>query len=233
MVPKRLLDPQRAVAYVRVSTTDQELGSEAQLQAIRDWCEREGVELVGTFEDRLSGATPIDKRPALLEAIQALADENAGLLVAMKRDRLARDVVITAMIERLVQRSGAEVVTADGVGAGSGPEAGLMRRILDSFAEYERALIGARTKAALAVKRARGEKTGGDAPYGFRGAADKMLRPVKKEQRVILRILSLHDNGHSMRSIAEVLNAESVQARGGRWHHNTIYRIIKREAADP
>lgn len=188
---------------------------------------------MGWYEDRLSGATPIDKRPGLLEALQALTDENAGLLVAMKRDRLARDVVVTAMIERLAQRAGAEVVTADGAGAGSGPEAGLMRRILDSFAEYERALIGARTKAALAVKRARGEKTGGDAPYGFRVAADKMLRPVKKEQRVIERILALRQKGHSMRAIAELLNGDDVPARGGRWHHNTIYRIVKREAADP
>lgn len=38
--------------------------------------------------------------------------------------------------------------TADGAGNGEGPEAALMRTLLDTFAAYERALIRARTRAA-------------------------------------------------------------------------------------
>ena len=44
---------------------------------------------------------------------------------------------------------------------GTTGEAQLMRGIVDLFAQYERAIIRTRTKAALAVKIARGERVGG------------------------------------------------------------------------
>ena len=81
------------------------------------------------------------------------------MLLVAKRDRLGRDVIAVAMIERLIAKRGARVVSAAGEGTDSDdPSALLMRRLIDSFAEYERALIAARTRAALAAKRRRGER---------------------------------------------------------------------------
>ena len=94
------------------------------------------------------------------------------VLVAVKRDRLARDTLHAAMIERLAERAGAHVLTCDGAGEGDSPEAQMLRGIMDVFAQYERAVIRARTKAALAHKRANGERTSLHAPYGFQIAAD-------------------------------------------------------------
>src|SRR5262249_29181206 len=54
--------------------------------------------------------------------------------------------------------AGAKVITADGVAVEDTPEGQLLRGMLDLFAQYERALIRARTRAALAVKRSKGEK---------------------------------------------------------------------------
>jgi len=63
-----------------------------------------------------------------------------------------------------------------------------MRRIVDAFAEYERLLIKARTRAALAVKRSRGERTG-DVPYGSQLAADGVhLEPLPAEQRMVTSV---------------------------------------------
>ena len=67
--------------------------------------------------------------------------------------------------EQAYSDRGAKVVAADGVGNGDQPENLLMRRMVDAFAGFERRVIGARTKAALAVKKARGERVGG-IPYG-------------------------------------------------------------------
>ena len=82
---------------------------------------------------------------------------------------LARDVVVSGMVERLVERVGGKVLSADGTGNGDGPEHALPRNIVAAFAEYERALIRARTRAALAVKRARSERVGQDAVRERRG----------------------------------------------------------------
>ena len=113
------------------------------------------------------------------------------MLVVAKRDRLARDVVIAATIERAAEWVGATVVSADGVGVSDGHEAELLRRIVDAVAAYERGLIRGRTKAALAAKKRRGERTG-SVPYG-KQLCDDGVRLVNDEgeQAVITRIVDL------------------------------------------
>jgi DNA invertase Pin-like site-specific DNA recombinase len=219
-----------AVAYLRVSTDDQTLGPEAQRSAIEAWAAREGVQVAAWHVDAgVSGAAPIDRRPALLAALDDLG--SGSMLVVAKRDRLARDVVIAATIERAAERVGATVVSADGVGVGDGPEAELLRRIVDAVAAYERGLIRGRTKAALAAKRAKGERTG-SVPYGKQLSGDGIrLVDSLDEQAVIHRIDNLAARGMSHRAIAKRLNTDGVPARGSRWHATTVGRLLRRSCA--
>lgn len=217
-----------AVGYIRVSTEEQTLGPEAQRVALERWAEARGLQLVAVHEDRgVSGAAPLDRRPGLLAALESLEIHDAAFLVAAKRDRLARDVVIAAQLERLVERQGAQLVSADGAGEGDSPEAALMRRLIDAIASYERDLIRGRTRAALAIKRAKGLKFGSTAPLGFRFDGDRLeLEP--DEQRAISRIRELCGAGRSFRKIAAVLTVEGFRPRGRRWHPNSIRRVVRR-----
>jgi len=108
-------DERVAIAYVRVSSTKQELGPEAQSAAVEAWARGAGVRIAAVVEDRLSGATPLDKHPGFTAALAALHEHGAGLLVIARRDRLARDVVLAALAERAAQAAGARVASADGV----------------------------------------------------------------------------------------------------------------------
>ena len=220
----------QAVAYIRVSTDDQHLGPDAQREAIRAHCERSGLHLVAEHLDHgVSGGAPLDKRPALMAALDDLTP--GAVLVVAKRDRLARDTMAAAMLERLAARAGASIETANGAGNGDSPEALLMRRMMDAFAEYERALIRARTKAALRVKRARGEKTGGDCPIGSTVADDgKHLVAEPREARALALIRELRAGGMTIRAIAAELNKRGVAARGRSWHPTTVARTLKRAA---
>ena len=208
-----------AVAYLRVSTEEQALGPEAQRAAIERWALANGVTVVAWFVDQgVSGGAPLDKRPSMLAAVDALEAHGAGALVVAKRDRLARDVVLAAMLESLVKRHGARIVSAAGEGGDDAddPSGMLMRRMVDAFAEYERALIRARTRAALAVKRGRGERTGA-VPYGSRLGADaRMLEPNADEQAVLDRVRALRAEGASLRAVVATLAAEGVTSRAGR-----------------
>ena len=218
------------IGYVRVSTDDQRFGPEAQLAALRAWCEARGAELVSVHADHgVSGAAAIDKRPGLLAALDALSEHGAGVLLVAKRDRLARDVVLAAMVERMADRSGAAVVAADGAGEGEGPEALLMRRMVDAFAEYERALIRGRTRAALAAKSRKGERTG-RVPFGSQLAADGVhLIDNPREQAVIDEIRELRAAGLSIRAIVATVNRECDAGRT--IHKSLVERLIKGEAA--
>lgn len=225
---KPSVDPARAVAYVRVSTSEQALGPEAQRAQIDRWAAANGISVVDRFEDLgVSGGAPLEARPGLTAAVAALAEHRAGVLVISKRDRLARDVMTAAIVTRLVERAGARIMTADGTGNGVGPEATLMQTMIDAFAEYERALIRARTKAALAVKRTRGECVG-QVPLGKTRDASPVLVENQRESVAIARAYELRDAGVSIRRIASALDAEGYAPRGGRWHARTVQRLLDR-----
>lgn len=220
--------PDRVVGYLRVSTEDQALGPVAQRTALDRWCALNNATMVACFEESVSGGAALEKRPALMEALDTLASQDAGTLLVAKRDRLARDVVLAGLIERLAEKAGARIVSADGVGVGDGPENALMRTLVDAFAQYERALIRFRTKAALAVKKARGERVG-EVSLGQRVNEDGKLEQDEPELRAMARVFELRKVGYSIRRIASEMNLEGVPARGGRWHKTTIQRLLDRQ----
>lgn len=205
-----------AVGYIRVSTEEQHLGPEAQRAAITAWATREGVTVLSWHTDAgVSGATELDNRPALAAALGALRADGAGLLVVARRDRLARDCYVAAAIDRAVATAGARVVSADGTCNGDTPADAFMRTILDAAAEYERALIRGRTKAALAAKRAKGERTG-TVPYGYSADATGRLVECPAELAVIAQVRALRDAGLSHRGIVTELARIGVIGRTGR-----------------
>src|SRR3974390_485531 len=140
-------DEKRAVVYLRVSTEEQHLGPEAQRAAVETWAKARGVSIASWALDQgVSGAAEISDRPGLLDALEALRASGAGLLVVAKRDRLARDVLKAGAIEAAAAAPRARVVSADGVAEGTDPTAILLRQLLDSFAQFEREMIRARTR---------------------------------------------------------------------------------------
>ncbi len=203
------------VAYIRVSTDDQTLSVEAQRERLAVWCAERRVTLLAMYEDvGVSGGAALDKRPGLMLALDALTPGMA--LVAVKRDRLARDTMHVAMIERLAERAGAKVLTCDGAGEGGSPEAQMLRGIMDVFAQYERAVIRARTTTALAVKRGRAERISGRLPYGMRLAADGLHLEADAAEQAVIRIArDLHTAGLSSRAIAARLAEQGLYSRAG------------------
>jgi DNA invertase Pin-like site-specific DNA recombinase len=141
--------------------------SNAQLDACVAYARRSSLEWSGDgfVVDGISGAASIDKRPGLLGALEVLG--TGDVLLVAKRDHLGRDPIVVAMIEAAVNRQGARVVSAAGEGTDDDePTNVLMRRIVDAFAEYERLIIKARTRLALAAKKRRGQRME-SLPIGF------------------------------------------------------------------
>lgn len=223
--PKRG-SPTVAVGYVRASTERQELGPEAQRTELARWAERNAITLASIHEDALSGGTEIEHRPGLLAALDSVREHRAGVLVVTRRDRLARDVVIAA-IERAAQRAGARVVSADGVGTGDSPAESFQRSILDAVAQFERALIRERTRAALRAKRARGQRAG-NVPWGYRARADGALEEHVLERTISARVRAMRGGGMPLRAIVRALASDGVTGRSGRALSLTqIARIIR------
>jgi len=216
----------RAYGYLRVSTdaqADSGLGLEAQRSAITAAAARLGLDLGDVFTDAgLSGALELEDRPGLFAAVNAL--KRGDVLLVAKRDRLGRDVVAVAMLERLTARKGARIISAAGEGTeGTDAASMLQRRILDAFGEYERLIIGQRTKAALKAKRDRGERAG-NIPFGYSLNADgRTLDANADEQHVIGLLRELKAAGYTLRQIADELNRQGFTTRRGTaWRHQYV-----------
>src|SRR5690349_2530867 len=141
------MSPRHAIAYRRVSTSDQAdsgLGLDAQQTMIAMAAHRLNLTVVATFTDAgLSGTLGIEHRPGLADALNAL--HRGDTLLVAKRDRVARDAFLAVLVEREVSRKGARIISAAGEGTESDdPAAVFTRRILDAVSELERALIASR-----------------------------------------------------------------------------------------
>jgi DNA invertase Pin-like site-specific DNA recombinase len=107
-----------------------------------------------------------------------------------------------------------------------------MAQMASVFAELERAMIRERTRSAMSVKRTRGERISGHAPFGWDFGPKGRLVENAREQEVIARMRQMRAEGMSYRSIGVRLDTEGIlPKRGRRWIHTTVKSILSRDAA--
>jgi DNA invertase Pin-like site-specific DNA recombinase len=187
----------QVLGYCRVSTSEQAdsgAGLEVQRQAIVAECERRGWQLVELIEDAGYSAKSL-KRPGIQSALDRLKAGEAEALVTAKLDRLSRSMLDFAGIMADAQKQGSAVVCLD-LGVDTTTPAGeVTANVLASFAQFERRLIGQRTKYALAVKRAEGVRLG---------------RVRETPDAVANRIVREREGKSTLRAMAEGLNSDGV-----------------------
>jgi DNA invertase Pin-like site-specific DNA recombinase len=211
-----------AVGHVRVSTEEQAvsgLGLAAQTAAIRAEAARRGLTLVAiTADEGISGAAPLANRPGLSQAIEMLQAGKAGVLLVAKLDRATRSLAGLVELLALANRGGWQIVAIDMLIDTTTPMGRAMVHIAGVFAELERALASARTKDALAAKKAQGYRLGG---------------PVTLPQATRDRVAELRGAGLTLWEVAAHLEAEGIPtARGGRWRPSTVAGVLSSLALD-
>jgi DNA invertase Pin-like site-specific DNA recombinase len=211
--------PLTVIAYVRVSTDEQfdsGAGLEAQRQAIRQECQRRGWVLAEMYEDAASGRA-LAGREGLKAALAALEGRRAAALVVAKLDRLSRSLLDFAALMDLSRRKGWALVALDlGVDTTT-PSGEMMANVLAVFAQFERRLIGQRTREALAVKRRQGVRLG---------------RPPALAAAVVRRIHRARSRGATFAAIAAELDRDGVPTAHGarRWHVSTVQSVARRQS---
>lgn len=206
-----------AVGYIRVSKDAkvQELGAEAQRVAIQQWADTNGVTIAQWFVEEVTGGAALDRRPIFLEALGAVGAHGAGFLAVQRLDRFSREPLTAALAQAELQRHGATLAVALGAPSGDDPTSELIRSILFAVARFEKEMIKARIKAALAVKRSRGERLGGAAPYGTRSEGSNLaIHP--KETSTVERLRALRASGLTLREIITQATSEGLLNRAGK-----------------
>jgi DNA invertase Pin-like site-specific DNA recombinase len=222
-----------AIGYVRVSSEEQAdsgLGLQAQRQRIVAFCEMKGLRQAEVYKDAgVSGGKPLASRPSGSRLLNAA--RRGKLVVVAKLDRLFRSVADAANVIADFDKKGIQLVAvAEGFDM-TNPYGRAMAQMASVFAELERAMIRERTRSDMDLKRSRGERISGHAPFGWDFGPDGLLVANAREQMVIARMRRLRAEGLSYRGIATRLDDGIQPKRGRRWIHTTVKGILARNAA--
>jgi DNA invertase Pin-like site-specific DNA recombinase len=221
----------KVIGYVRVSTNEQAengVSLAAQKHRIREYCKANGWTCVAILAD--DGYSGKDlRRPALQRFLAGMVTKKApiGALVVSKLDRLTRSVRdLIRLTELLLKQSIALVSIQEAVDT-STATGKMFYTLVTVVSEWERGVIGERTREALAHKRRNGERIG-SIPYGFTLARDgKHLVPVPAEGKVLALIGKERAKGLSYGLIADGLNADRIPTKGGgQWHAMTVRSVL-------
>jgi DNA invertase Pin-like site-specific DNA recombinase len=164
----------RVIGYARVSTADQDL--QLQIEALQHaGCQDDQI-----FRDIASGARTA--RPGLEACLHALAP--GDMLVVWRLDRLGRSMVhLVTVIDELRRRQVSFRSLCDGAVDTTTASGELVFHLFSALAQFERRLIQERTRAGLAVARARG-KHGGRRPLRPDDPRVRMASMMYGDQRL-------------------------------------------------
>lgn len=157
--------------YLRVSTEEQDHGVDAQRASIS-----KQVEVDEWIEERASGKD-ITGRPVFTDLLERVCEEEAMLVVA-KLDRLGRSVVDVLQTFERVHACGASIKVIDMGIDTSTPAGKMMLTMLAAFAEFERAMIGQRTREGLAAAKAKGVVLGRPNKYNRKAIIQNIYEGV-------------------------------------------------------
>lgn len=234
-------DAPRVVGYVRVSTegqADHGHGLEAQEEAIRQYCTQQGWQLLGIYQDVISGAA-VDEdnltltRPGLLDLLASLKAQRPAYVVVTETSRLWRSDVARVLIRRELRRYQVDVrsITQPTYSLTvKEPADVLLHGMLELIDEFERLTIALRLRRGRLQKARTGGYAGGLPPYGYRATrGGKRLELHPEEAPIVRRIFGLRRSGLSPYAIAARLNREGIPTRQGRkWTHKQVSRILGR-----
>lgn len=207
------------MGYVRVSTEGQVVEGaslDAQRASLAAEANRRNWDLQLVADEGYSAKDL--KRPGLAAALDRLDDGEADALLAVRLDRVSRSVADFAGLLARARRRGWRVVllspnldTEDAAGK-------FTAHVLAAAAEYERDLIGVRTREGMAQRRAEGVHLG---------------RPRTLSESVVRRIVAERASGRTLRAIAQGLTHDGAPtARGGAaWSISSIQGVLVSSSA--
>ena len=134
----------RAVIYARVSSTGERQSTSRQVADLTDYAIRNGLEIVGVYEEHISGAKRNEERAVLTECINYVVNHRVDVVLFSELSRCGRavwevlDTIRTLKdngINAYFQKEGLSLFSADGK---ENPYLAVMVSVLGVCAQLER-----------------------------------------------------------------------------------------------
>lgn len=216
--------------YIRVSTqlqADEGFSLEAQQERLQAYCKAQGWHVCEGhiyIDAGVSGKTT--DRPAFQAMLQAAQAGQIQRIVAMKLDRMARNVrEFLATVDQL-KADGCDLVLVKESFDTSTPHGRFALTMFAAMAELEASTITERVMTGKAQKASQGGFNGAPEAYGYSYSSGQFtVNPT--EAHWVREIFASFLAGHSLNSIAKDLNDNGAPTkRGGQWFAMTVRQTI-------
>jgi site-specific DNA recombinase len=220
------------VVYQRVSCEEQAekgISLEAMLERCRHYiAAQEGAELVDVYEDAgFSGTLPPEKRPALsklLEEVKARSGRFDTVLI-WKLDRLSRSLRDTLNIAHMLSKADVSLESVTERLDTSTASGRMFFATIASFAEFEAAQTGERTRNAMAHLVAK-KPLGGKPAFGYRLRRCSLV-VYEQEAEVVRLIYQQFTKSKNLSKVSRYLNAAGLLSSAGKkFDHEKVKRIL-------
>jgi DNA invertase Pin-like site-specific DNA recombinase len=216
-----------AVAYFRTSSMTN-VGEDKdslfrQRAAVAEFAGRAGYEIIAEYsDDGVKGADPVDQRPGFAAMLKHIASNGVKTILVETANRFARDLITRETGWRFLRDADIMLIAADSPDAflDDTPTAVMIRQILGSVAQFEKAMLVNKLRGARERKKRETGKCGGRKSYlEINPAAVALAKKLRRYPA----------NGHkrSLSEVAVALEAAGhITRRGTRYAPAAIARMV-------
>lgn len=200
----------KAVIYARVSSANDRQNTQRQVEDLTRFACQNEYDLVGTYQEHVSGAAKNENRLVLMECLDYCVSHKVDFLLLSELSRLGRstlqvlkslEILHEAGVSVYIQNLGIYTLQSDGL---VNPIASIMVTVLAEMANIERSNIAYRLNSGRANYIANGGKLGRKAGS---------IKSVDKKKEEYKEVISLLKRGYSVRNVAKLsgVSASTVQ----------------------
>ena len=216
----------KAIAYFRTSS-ETNVGADKdsqrrQREAVAKYAKAAGYELIAEYsDDGVKGADPVGERPGFADMMKHIAGNGVRTIIVETANRFARDLIVQETGWRFLRDAGITLIAADSPDAflDETPTAVMIRQILGSVSQFEKAMLVAKLKGARDRKKRDTGKCGGRKSYEERNP--EMVALAKKLARY-----TINGRKRSLRDIAAELEAAGHMSSGKRYSATAVARMV-------
>ena len=190
-----------AVIYARVSSTNDRQNTQRQIEDLTRFANSNDYNIIGTYEEHISGATKNENRTVLMECINYCIANKVNYILLSELSRLGRSTLQVLKSLEMLHEAGVSVYiqnlgiyTLNATGEAN-PIASIMVTVLAEMANIERSNIVYRLNSGRESYIANGGK------LGRRKGSCKSTERKKEEYK---EVISLLKRGYSVRNTAKL-----------------------------
>lgn len=217
------------VAYARFSSDNQrEESIDAQLRAIRSYCDQKGYVLLDTYVDEARSATT-DDRPSFQRMVRDAATGNFSAVIVHKLDRFSRNRYDSAIYKKQLRDHGVRVESVL-EHLDDSPESVILESLLEGMSEYYSKNLAREVRKGQNENALKCRHNGGVPLYGYSVDKDGYYVINEYEAAAVRAIFQLVKTGHSYQEIISIMTERGYRTRSGKkFSYSTIHHMLHNE----